>query len=170
MNLTLRFTPLVLIACLSSSLCRCTGSGGSEDTSGDEGASTCGSSNASSRCESVTWPRLVVAFGDSYAASFSYVFQADDGLTFSDRNMCPGGYGESTALHCDDAFYGNPNEKLITLRVSKGDAGPILLSRDIPLTPFNYCGNGIAEVVATTSDAGMPELSAVQYVDACSLP
>jgi hypothetical protein len=119
----------------------------------------------------VTWPRLSVAFGDHAAAAFRYSFHADDGIASSDPGPCPGpGYGGSLAIHCDDGFYGNSQERVVTLQVSNADGGQILLSRDIPLTPFNYCGNGIAQVVATTGDAGMPELSAAQYLNACGTP
>jgi hypothetical protein len=37
------------------------------------------------------------------------------------------------------------------------------------LRSFNYCGDGIAQLVATTRDAGMPELSVVQHLNACGL-
>ena len=144
---------------------------GAVNDGGNDGAvSTCGTSSANSMCESVTWPRIAVAFGDSSAATFSYVFDADDGFASSDRNPCPSGYGESTALHCDIAFFANPNERAVSLSIAGADGGAVLLARDISLMPFSNCGVGIAQVVATTTDAGMPELSAVQYVTACGMP
>jgi hypothetical protein len=130
----------------------------------------CGTPSANSLCETVTWPRVAIAFGDAPAAGFSYVFRADDGFTSAERAPCPGGYGESQALRCDIGFYANPNERVVTVTISDADGGSVLLSRAIPLTAFNYCGNGIAQVVATISDAGGLDLSNVQYVNACGSP
>jgi hypothetical protein len=130
----------------------------------------CGTPNENSRCETVTWPRIAIAFGDTTAAGFSYVFHADDGFMSAERGPCPSGYGESSTLHCDIAFYASPNERGVTVEISDAEGGPVLFSRAIPLTAFNYCGNGIAQVIATTSDAGGPDLSSVKYVNACGSP
>jgi hypothetical protein len=129
--------------------------------------SACGTPNASSKCESVTWPRISITFGDADARNLTYSFRTNDGMTFSDRNSCWAGYGESTNLHCDLAFYAGTTDTVVTVQISRGDGGAPLLSRDIPLTPFNYCGKGIAQVVVTIGDAGLPAVSEVQYLDAC---
>jgi hypothetical protein len=129
-------------------------------------AAACGTSSANSLCQSVTWPRVAVAFGDPASANLSYTFTANDGVT-SGGGPCPSGYGESTALHCDIGFYGNPSETVVTVQVGSDEAGPPALSRSITLDPFNSCGNGIAQIVSTVNDAGVPELSAVQYINAC---
>ena len=127
----------------------------------------CGTANASSHCKSTTWPRVVIGFGDPSAAEFSYEFQFDDGFNTSVRNECPS--GGSTDLRCDLAVYGDPAETVATIHVSQSEGGAVLLSRVVQLRPFNYCGDGIAQLIATTGDAGTPELSAVQYVTACGM-
>jgi hypothetical protein len=131
----------------------------------DAGAtSACGTPNASTACESTTWPRLVIAFADPAAASFAYSFRDGSGAVSSERNECPSG----SSLRCDLGFYGDPSESLdVTILVGPADGGPALSSDDVRLEPFNYCGNGVAQVYASTDDAGMPTLSEVQYVDAC---
>lgn len=127
----------------------------------------CGTANAATKCESVTWPRLIVSFGDEGARALTYAVTTDDGLTFSDQySPCPGGYGESTAFVCDLGYYAGTNEKTFTLHVSRADSGPALLSRDIPLTSFNYCGRGVAYVVVTTA-ADTAVISDVRYISVC---
>jgi hypothetical protein len=153
-----RFAAVVAVAVLFT-LLACQG----RDTS-----ESCGTPSAPSHCESTTWPRLVIAFGDPSAAAFAYSVHDDSGAVFSQRNECPGG---STTLRCDIGFYSNPVVKpVMTLRIADGDGGAVLVSRDIALTPFNYCGNGVAQVVVVAGDAGLPQVSDVQYVDACGSP
>lgn len=130
-------------------------------------AGACGTPNADSHCLSVAWPRLVVAFGDLAAAGLSYTFRADDGFVSSDRNSCPSGYGESSVLHCDLAFYASPLERLVTLEIADAAKGAALVSRQITLETFNRCGNGVAQVVVTTSDSSVPQVSEVQDVNVC---
>jgi hypothetical protein len=121
-------------------------------------------------CESMTWPRIAVVFGDSAAASLSYFFTASDIGTMA-GNGCPGDgpgqLGESSTFRCDTSFFGNPNETSVVVRVMASDAGPTLASRAVPLTSFNYCGAGVAEVVVTVSDAGAVEIGAPTYADSC---
>jgi hypothetical protein len=130
----------------------------------------CGTAEAATRCQSVRWPRLAVAFGSPEAASLSYAFVVDGKAFDVHREACRGGYGESSAVHCDIGFEGLPAQHSEgRLDVGAPDGGPVLLSIDISLQAFNYCGNGMAQIVVSASDGGAPIASAITYLDACAL-
>jgi hypothetical protein len=59
-------------------------------------------------------------------------------------------------------FYGDPAEREIDVTIGTA-------SLKVPLRPFNYCGDGIAQVVVTSPDAGGPLFAPVTYVNACGL-
>lgn len=128
--------------------------------------SGCSGGSSAPDCRSYIWPRVVIEFGDTGAESFEYAWRADDGLT-GYAGAC-NSLGATTAFQCSVAIGGNAAEQDITVFVVSGDGGDVILTRDVPLTPFNTMGAGVALLVATTSDAGAPELSEPQYVDACS--
>lgn len=134
-------------------------------------AGECGTPEARTKCESVTWPRLIVAFGDEGARALEYSVTTDDGLRFDDEYLpCPSGYGESSGFRCDLGYYGSAKQMRFTLHIAAEKDGSLLISREIPLTEFNYCGRGVAYVIVTTSDAGRadpPALSEVRYISVC---
>ncbi len=135
------------------------------DTSGEV---TCGGASAPTTCERARWPRLAVGFGDLGARSLSYAFVVD-GQVFAGNPYCPVDHGESAAFRCDVQFESYPAQHpLVRVDVGAADGGPVLLSVDVPLQPFNYCGSGMAYVVVTAGDAGQPTASAVSYLDVCS--
>ena len=106
----------------------------------------------------------MIAFGDASAATFSYSLRDAAGVVYSQRNSCPSG----STIRCDIGFYGYPAESLeVTVLVAVGDGGAVVLTRTVVLKPFNYCGDGITQIFATTSDGGMPQLGDVKYVSAC---
>ncbi len=162
MNALRRCTAVGLVAFALS----CQSSGGNASADGSD-ADACGLPTASSQCESVTWPRIAIAFGDSMAANLSFTFTANDGFVSREKSPCPMGYGESTSLHCDVGFYANPAETEVTVQVVDEDSGTVEASSQVQLMPFNRCGAGIAQLIATIGDAGTPELGPVQYVSAC---
>ena len=63
-------------------------------------------------------------------------------------------------------YYAGTTARVVTVDVSL-PGGAVVLSREITLMPFNYCGNGIAQVIASTGDGGMPSFGDVTYVTAC---
>ena len=155
------------------------GSGGgttskTSDASADAGAdggvadaSTCGHSH----CESTLWPRLAVVFGNPAAGTLTYTFVTNDGTwTWTskkpDIGFCPVGYGESAAYHCDIGFDVDPYQTEVTMTV-QGATVPAA-SIHVPLAPFNYCGNGTAEVIVSV-DQGNVSFDAIHYVNACGL-
>jgi hypothetical protein len=75
-------------------------------------------------------------------------------MHFDRPAICPAGYGESEAFQCDMAYFGTPEQKTFTLMVAADATSPPLISKEIPLTDFNYCGKGAAHVIVTTSDGG----------------
>jgi hypothetical protein len=95
-----------------------------------------------------------------------YTFRADDGFT-SDANQCPTAPGESSTVHCDIAFYASPAERAVDIEIRASDAGPVIASRTVTLMPFNRCGAGMAQVLVTSDDGGVPSISGLTYVDAC---
>ncbi len=130
----------------------------------------CGEPGASNECRAATQPRLIVSFGDAHAASFTYtaiVDGADDDVTEA-ANVCLNPELDDPGLRCDASFYAIPASKQITLMVGFGEAGPPLATRVIALTPFNYCGDGAAQVVVTTSNDGTPVIAAPTFRDICS--
>lgn len=140
-----------------------------EPPTGSGTQAACPTERAATECERVTWPRLVVAFGDSGARALSYAFVVDGALVRQSA-MCIDGHGASSSLHCDLPFFSYPAmTPLIRLEVAATEGGPILLSRDIALKPFNYCGNGVAQIVVSMADAGVPTAGEVTYIDICSL-
>jgi len=139
------------------------------DHGGDD--TRCGTAEAATRCQSSLWPRLAVAFGDIGAASLSYAFVVDGKAVNLQLAACRGEVGESSAVHCDVGFDAYPAQRPQgRLEVGGADGGPVQLSVDIALQPFNYCGNGMAQIVISTGDGGMPTASAVTYLDACPKP
>lgn len=158
-------------------VCVACGTSGAGGTSGapagttGSGAATaaCGTPEAPTRCESATWPRVVVALGSGAARSMSLLWRSQDGRVEQERTPCPAGLGESSALHCDVSWYGVPGVTEVTLEAYVGDGGAALASLVVPLQPFNYCGVGIAQVLARSdADAGVA-LELAGYVDACGL-
>jgi hypothetical protein len=151
-------TPAILAFAIAHSIASCR-----PDTE-----ATCGTATAATMCESARWPRLAVAFGDLGARSLSYTFVVD-GQVFAGNSSCPQGHGESTAFHCDVQFESYPAQRpLVRMDVRGAGGGPVLLSVDIPLKPFNYCGDQMAQVVVAAGDAGQPTASSVSYLDVCS--
>jgi len=115
-----------------------------------------------------------VAFGDVEAASLDYAFVVDGRVFPLLPNACVGGPGggldESSAVHCNLGFEGAPAQSQNgRLEVRLGEAGTAALSVDIAFHAFNYCGDGMAQIVVSAGDAGLPTATAVTYVDACSL-
>lgn len=128
-------------------------------------ASTCGSSY----CESELWPRLAVVFGNPAAAGLTYTFTTNKGISTwtpekPDVGFCPAGYGESAAYHCDIGFEASRSDTLVTVTVEGWPEASV----DVPLEPFNYCGNGMAELTVSTDDAGV-SFDPVHYVNVCGL-
>ena len=159
-----RIVPVLAAVAAFAGMLSCDSSAAMSNAGDDGAVSACGTPSANSRCETTTWPRLVIAFADPSAAAFGYSLRDGTGSLQSERNQCPSG----SSLDCDLGFYGYPSEKLdVTILVTVDDGGTVLTTRDVLLKPFNYCGVGVAQVVASTDDAGMPQLSAVDYANAC---
>ena len=107
-------------------------------------------------------PRVAIAFGDDGARGFLYAWRGDDGLTGAAepcKNL--GGY---MPFPCDVGIAANSAEGVITLFVVTNDRTTVLLTRDVPLTPPNVM---VANLTATTTSAGLPQLSDATYVDGC---
>ena len=143
--------------------------GGGEPSGTGTPGTACPSERAATECERVTWPRLTIAFGDAGAKALFYAFVVD-GQIVRQSARCVDGHGASSSFHCDLPFFAYPAmTPLVRLEVAASEGGPVLLSREIPLKPFNYCGNGVAQMVVSAGDAGLPTASDVTYLDICSL-
>ncbi len=58
-------------------------------------------------------------------------------------------------------------ESQVTVFVVPEQGDDVLASLDVPLNSFNTEGDGVAVLVVTTNDAGLPVLSGPHYVNAC---
>lgn len=164
----LRHAPKSVLALLLACHGAATDGGGGEPldapSTGDDAA--CGTPTAKSQCNTVVWPRIAIVFGDRGAAGLSYLFRSDDGTTSRGEGPCDGLRSASSGFHCDMPYYAGTTARVVTVDVSL-PGGAVVLSREITLMPFNYCGNGIAQVIASTGDGGMPSFGDVTYVTAC---
>jgi hypothetical protein len=135
--------------------------------SGGDTTTSCGTTNAASECEAAGWPRVAIAFGNPEAAAFTFIFRADDGFVGTEAGPCPVVSGMSSNMHCDVGFDGNPHESRVIVEVHSGDAGDAVVTRDVALTPFNYCGRAMVQLLVSTDALGAPTLSDEGNVDAC---
>jgi hypothetical protein len=108
-----------------------------------------------------------VSFGDDGARALVYSARTDDGMEFDGPSMCPEGYGESESFRCDIGYFGSPGQKTFTLKIAKDATSAPLISKEIQLTEFNYCGKGVAHVIITTGEGAMPSVSDVRYISVC---
>jgi hypothetical protein len=125
---------------------------------------TCGNSI----CEQQVWPRLMIAYGDSWASTLTYTVTTDDGFTWTNSTNCVDTATYAPLIHCDQGYDGDPQQTLYTLTIL-GEGG-VLDTVQIPLTPFNYCGKGMAYVIVSASDAGPSPVVDVSYISPCDLP
>ena len=118
-----------------------------------------------SACEQRTWPRLIVTVsGDTTGVDIKASY-ADGVLREGLMDGCPSGYSDT--LDCTFVFFGDAMTSVMKLVVFT--AGNEAGSRDVMLTPFNYCGNGVAHVVVDLTDAGAPVVREPEYINACSV-
>jgi hypothetical protein len=75
---------------------------------------------------------------------------------------CPNGFN---VIRCSYSFYGYPGLDVMTLQVSVGSSAPV--SKDIPLMPFNYCGNNLAYVSLIVSADSSISIGDPSYVSPC---
>ena len=125
------------------------------------GASACGVS----ACEQRTWPRLIVTLSSDLTDVDIKASYADGVVREGIMDGCPSGY--ASTLDCTFAFYGDAMTS--AMKISVFTAGKLVGSRDVTLTPFNYCGNGVAHVIVELSDAGAPVIRDPEYINACGI-
>lgn len=157
------YVSVVGAVCMALGSCTSSSDGGQTAADGDGGA-ICGQAGAS-ECHDITWPRLVVLFGDATAATWTYTV-LEDGTSYPPY-MCPV-TEESPDFHCDVGFGGYPGLTEVTVQVAGADGGPMLASEVVQLHPFNRCGDEIVEVIVSSSDAGEPAFSAPTIENACA--
>jgi hypothetical protein len=158
---------LALLALLVEVGCSSSSATAASDASAS-GAEGCGTS----ACESVTWPRLVVAVagtasgGGSTDADVLAVTAVIGGSVA--EPMTGGCPDEFDVIDCEYSFYGNPGLTGMELVVS-GPGGTSM--REIALQEFNYCGNNLAYVhISESSSTEPPVIEDPQYVSPCKLP
>jgi len=121
---------------------------------------TCGTSD----CEQNLWPRLIIGFGDGYAAGLTYTVVDNNGVTSTAQPTCPYGFVPSE-IHCNLGVDGDRTENQFTLMASS-EAG-VLATETIPLTPFNYCGIGAAYVLVSSDESGTTPILNLEYISPC---
>lgn len=125
-----------------------------------------------SPCESVTWPRLVVALSDLRPRGDGGIPTAEQVTTsaYYDGAERPPGTSGGCALgfdviRCSDSFFGRPGLTSMTLHVQLG--GQTGQSKTVALKPFNYCGNDLAYVAVTVASDGSVSIGDPTYVSPC---
>jgi hypothetical protein len=121
---------------------------------------------AQSGCKSYDWPRVVIEFGDPGGWNYRYAWRADDGLT-GFAGAC-NALTSTPAFQCNLAIGGDAAEENIAVFVVPDDAQTDVIGTvDVPLMSYNTTGTGIALLVVTTTDGGLPVVTGPQYVNAC---
>lgn len=125
----------------------------------------CSLTGSTGGCRSYTWPRVVIELSDPGAWKYQYAWRANDGLT-GYAGACNGLIATS-AFVCNLGIGGDAVESQVTVFVVPEQGDDVLASLDVPLNSFNTEGDGVAVLVVTTNDAGLPVLSGPHYVNAC---
>ncbi|HEX7480240.1 MAG TPA: hypothetical protein VF331_20740 [Polyangiales bacterium] len=144
-------------------------------TNSDAGSLEDGGGCGASSCESITWPRLVVALFDERPNSRSrFQLPADvsvvaiSGATviqpMADGGGCPNGFN---VINCSYLFYGYPGLEQLELHVGVGSQ--IGVVKSVALKAFNYCGDDLSYVKLTVAVDSTVTLSEPQYVSPCRI-